>query len=94
MSEADHLMIAFAVFCGVTGVAIGALVHCVMHQDDVILGLRRKSAQLEGALKPLARCEIIEPDVRIPDHHGARYFMTYGEIRRARAALAQQRGPA
>jgi hypothetical protein len=44
---------------------------------------------LEEALRPLAECEIIEPDVPIPDDHGARYFMTYGEIRRARARLKE-----
>ena len=44
---------------------------------------------LEEALRPLAECEIIEPDVPIPDDYGARYFITYGEIRRARALLEE-----
>jgi hypothetical protein len=44
---------------------------------------------LEEALRSLAECEIIEPDVPIPDDHGARYFITYGELRRARALLKE-----
>jgi hypothetical protein len=44
---------------------------------------------LEEALRPLAECEITEPDVLIPDDYGARYFITYGEIRRARALLKE-----
>jgi hypothetical protein len=43
---------------------------------------------LEGALKPLADCEIIEPDVPLPDGNIARYPFTMGEIRAARAALS------
>jgi hypothetical protein len=35
---------------------------------------------LEGALKPLADCEIIEPDVPLPDGNIARYPFTMGEF--------------
>jgi hypothetical protein len=44
---------------------------------------------LEEALRPLAECEITEPDVPIPDDYGGRYFITYGEIRRARNLLKE-----
>jgi len=44
---------------------------------------------LEEALGALAECEITEPDVPIPDDYGGRYFITYGEIRRARNLLKE-----
>ena len=49
---------------------------------------------LEGALRPLAECVIIGSDSGSrrawnPDDHGARYFITYGEIRRARALIKE-----
>jgi hypothetical protein len=48
-------------------------------------------AMLE-ALRPLAECEIPEPDTPLPDSDSARYFMTMGEIRAARAAIALATG--
>ena len=44
---------------------------------------------LEEALRPLAECKITEPDVPIPDDYGGRYFIAYGEIRRARNLLKE-----
>ena len=48
-------------------------------------------AMLE-ALRPLAECEIPESDTPLPDSDSARYFMTMGEIRAARAAIALATG--
>ena len=54
--------------------------------------LEAKIAALEEALRPLAECAIIGPGGdHLPDGGGARYFMTYGEIRRARRALGIER---
>jgi hypothetical protein len=49
---------------------------------------------LEEALRPLDECAIIGSDSGSrrawnPDDHGARYFITYREIRRARALLKE-----
>jgi len=45
-----------------------------------------------AALRPLAECEIIESDTPLPDSDSARYCMTMGEIRAARAALQPDQG--
>jgi len=58
-------------------------------RDAVIKEQRRRIKALEEALGPLAECEITEPDVLIPDDYGGRYFITYGEIRRARNLLKE-----
>ena len=58
-------------------------------KPDRTKALEAQIAELKEALRPLAECEIIEPDVPIPDDHGARYFITYREIRRARARLKE-----
>ena len=58
-------------------------------RDAVIEEQRRRIKALEEALRPLAECEITEPDVLIPDDYGGRYFITYGEIRRARNLLKE-----
>ena len=49
---------------------------------------------LLGALKPLAECEIIEADTPLPNTDSARYFITMGEIRAARAAISKATGEA
>lgn len=41
------------------------------------------------AIKPLADCEIIEPDQPLADDITARYLFSMGEIRAARAFLAR-----
>jgi hypothetical protein len=48
---------------------------------------RAEITRLREALRPLADCEIIEPDTPLPDSVLARYAFTMGEIRAARAAL-------
>lgn len=47
---------------------------------------------LLSALRPLAECEIIECDEPLPDSYGARYLITLGEIRAARAAIDKALG--
>lgn len=50
--------------------------------------------ELLAALRPLAECEIIDLDVPLLDSDSARYFMSMGEIRAARAAIAKALGQA
>ena len=45
-----------------------------------------------SAIKPLADCEIIEPDQPLADDITARYLFSMGEIRAARAFLARNGG--
>ncbi len=53
--------------------------------------LEARVKELEAALKPLAQCEIPGECPRLPDDHGCRYYFSFGEIRRARAALNEPR---
>jgi hypothetical protein len=65
--------------------SVSASVKCA----DLSLILASHDALAE-ALRPLDECAMIEPDSGpLPDDHGARYFITYGEIRRARARLKE-----
>ncbi len=69
--------------------SVSASVKCA----DLALLLASHDA-LEEALGPLAECAIIGSDSGSrrdwnSDDYGARYFITYGEIRRARALLKE-----
>jgi hypothetical protein len=57
---------------------------------DAVASARRDAEEIErlrGPLKPLADCEIVEPDTPLPDDVSARYLFSMGEIRAARSAL-------
>jgi hypothetical protein len=55
--------------------------------------LEAQIAELKEALRPLAECAMIgSGSGPLPDDYGARYFITYGEIRRARKALNRETG--
>lgn len=78
-------------------IAVGACGY----RDDPRTGCTAANARLIAAapemyeaLKPLAECEIIETDAGLADSDSARYFITMGEIRAARAALRKARGEA
>lgn len=63
-------------------------------RNALIKEQRRRIKALEEALGPLAECAIIGSDSGSrrdwnSDDYGARYFITYGEIRRARALLKE-----
>lgn len=62
-------------------------VRLTIEDVQTILELIAQRAALVEALRPLARCEIIEPDTPLPDADMARYAFTMGEIRAAIAAL-------
>ena len=49
--------------------------------------LEARVAELKAALKPLSECEIPEESDSLPDGYGCRYYVTFGEIRTARALL-------
>jgi len=97
MTEPDEALEGFRKWASIRYPKVAAYIEAgACDGDDTAQAYRAGQAAsaeriktLEEALRPLAECEIIEPDVPIPDDHGARYFITYGEIRRARALLKE-----
>lgn len=60
--------------------------------EDANARLLAAAPDLLEALRPLAECEVIETDAGLLDSDSARYFITMGEIRAARAAIAKATG--
>lgn len=71
----DHTDKAYAYRAGAAGSA------------ERIKELEARVAELKAALKPLSECEIPEESDSLPDGYGCRYYVTFGEIRTARALL-------